>query len=197
MVSSDRLSPLGEETAEDTIWCCLSIFCCHKLFHSESWVSTILRLAHVSRGIWSCQHFLPFLFSEHVLAHWPTVSISQYGRTQATAVPDCIPMSLLVRVGCEEKFSWCICSGFGLCMWCKHTWAVADPELAACWPPPHELAQHGSWKKLGHHGPPPPQVGGAVWVLPGVLTYICHELWRKLKLLLRLLADSFLLCKDI
>lgn len=106
-------------------------------------------------------------------------------------MPDYNPMSLLVWVGCEEKFSWCVCSGFGLCMGCKHTWDVADPELAACWPPPHELAQHGSWKKLGHHGPPPPQVGGAAWVLPGVLTYIRHELCRKPKLLLRLLADSF------
>ena len=123
------------------------------------------------------------------------MSAPQYGTTQwslqGNSCASMYPRELLGVSGLWEKFSWCVCSGSWLCTWCKHTWAVADPELAVCWPSPRQLAQPGPWKERGRHHPPPPQVGGVAWVLPGALTYLHHVLCSNPKQLLQLLANYF------
>lgn len=121
MGSSASLTLLGKGTAEDLNLLLLPIFCCRKLFYSESWLSTIFRLVQLYPEEYEAvSTFFP---SSLMNISWPTdpefppspppsPSMEEHsGSSKATAVPAHNPMSVL-----WEKFSWCVCSGSWLCL---------------------------------------------------------------------------------
>lgn len=90
------------------ICCCLPIFCCYKLFYSESWVSTILRLAQkYPEEYEAVSTFFP---SSLMNMSWstdpqrPSPSMEEHsGPSKAPAVPAHIPRSLLAWLGCGKS----------------------------------------------------------------------------------------------
>lgn len=90
------------------ICCCLPIFCCHKLFYSESWVSPILGLAQMYPEEY--QAVSTSFPSSLMNTSWPAdpqcpfPSMEEHsGPSKATAVPAYIPVSFLARVGCGKS----------------------------------------------------------------------------------------------
>lgn len=156
--------------------CCLPIFCCQNLSCNQSWVPTILRLAQMNPEEYEA---VSTFFSSSLMntswLHHPTVSIPPYGRTlrslQGNSCASIFPCELLGVSGLWKRFSWCVCSGSWLCTWCKHTWAAADPELAACRPSPHELAQPGPWRRAQL---PSPSSSPGWWGSVGVARCTLH-----------------------